>query len=278
MKKILYVILLTTIILPSQIQAQKQDAKGSEDYRLLNRMPDYYIRKYSVDEFNSHEFIIDRKGSKRVIEGKKFFIRYEIQPKTEVASELQIIRNYTNAIKENGGTVIYESNEFATYSFTSEGKEIWMAIITAPDRGRRYTLLAVEKDLMNQEIVIKADKIKENLDSNGKIAFYGIFFDSGKAIVKDESKPTLNEIADFLKSNLSINCWIVGHTDTDGTYDFNMQLSLQRAEAVKNYLENIYGINSTRLSSKGVGSLSPVATNSTKAGKKLNRRVELVKK
>ena len=70
--------------------------------------------------------------------------------------------------------------------------------------------------------------------------------------------------------------YVVGHTDNVGSFDSNMKLSKDRADAVANALST-YGIAATRLKSYGVASLSPVASNDTEDGKAKNRRVELVK-
>jgi len=70
----------------------------------------------------------------------------------------------------------------------------------------------------------------------------------------------------------------VGHTDSDGSFEFNSKLSLNRAKAVVTYLQTNHSISSDRLYAQGVGPLAPVSTNETEEGKKLNRRVEFVKK
>jgi outer membrane protein OmpA-like peptidoglycan-associated protein len=69
---------------------------------------------------------------------------------------------------------------------------------------------------------------------------------------------------------------IVGHTDSQGTYQYNMDLSQRRAAAVAAQLSSVYGIQAARLSTAGVGYLSPIGSNATEDGRALNRRVELV--
>ena len=99
-----------------------------------------------------------------------------------------------------------------------------------------------------------------------------------KADVKPESTPTLQEIANLLKKDSKLNLYVVGHTDMTGGFDHNMDLSRRRSAAVVKELTTKFGINSSRLTSDGVGPLAPVATNETDDGRKLNRRVELVAK
>jgi OOP family OmpA-OmpF porin len=80
----------------------------------------------------------------------------------------------------------------------------------------------------------------------------------------------------MLKANSSLKVYVIGHTDMTGELEYNMELSGKRAEAVVYALVDKYGIAADRLVAKGVGPLSPVSTNKTEEGRKLNRRVELV--
>ena len=271
--------LLTTVLL-----GQKKDVEGSKDYDLFNRMPDYFIKKYWEYDFDSHEI---KKSEKEVfvVEGKKTVINYEHQhannKEIEKPSYLQILRNYSNAITNAGGQILFEhrKNEYGFYYLkTRQGKQIWAEIKPAPNVGRRYLITVVENEPMNQDISVSADIIKEEIELHGKIAIYGIYFDVGKATLKTESKPAFEQIAKYLVENPKVNCWVVGHTDADGSFETNSNLSLERAKAVKSFLTSNYGISSERLFSEGVGPLAPVASNSTEEGKQLNRRVELVKK
>ena len=70
---------------------------------------------------------------------------------------------------------------------------------------------------------------------------------------------------------------IVGHTDSDGNEAANRELSQRRAEAVKNALVSVYGIDGSRLQTEGKGEMEPVEDNATTEGKAKNRRVEFVK-
>ncbi len=282
MKKITVLILLLGNFF--LLQAQNKDTPGSKDYELLSRMPDYNIRNYWDYEFDAHEFYTS-KDQKQSIEGRKIIIRFEHQKANDrnvkKPSYLQILRNYSNAINKAGGEILHEHRnaEFGYYFLkTSQGKEVWVEVKTAPNLGRRYTLTIIERETMRQDIVVKADLIKEKIQIEGKIAIYGIYFDVGKSQIKPESKESLEQIALFLKENPDINCWVVGHTDSDGSFETNDKLSLDRAKAVTSYLQSNHSIAANRLFPEGVGPLAPISTNDTEEGKKLNRRVELVKK
>ncbi len=282
MKKItVLVLMLFTVVL---LQAQNEDVPGSKDYELLGRMPNYNIRKYWDYEFDVHEFYTSNE-LKQSVEGRKIVIRYEHQYANDrnmkKPSYLQILRNYSNAIYKAGGEILYEHKnaDFGNYFFkTPDGKEVWVEISTAPNLGRRYSLTIIERESMKQDIVVEADLIKEKIELEGKIAIYGIYFDVGKSQIKPDSEESLEQIALFLKENPDINCWVVGHTDSDGSFEVNDKLSLDRAKAVVSYLQNNHSISPIRLFAEGVGPLAPISTNDTEEGKKLNRRVELVKK
>ncbi len=104
-----------------------------------------------------------------------------------------------------------------------------------------------------------------------------MFFDTGKADIKPESKPQLDEMAKLLDADKSIRVFIVGHTDNQGVYDANVSLSQRRAEAIVAVLVRDYRIDAKRLIAKGVANLAPVASNEADAGRTKNRRVELVR-
>lgn len=136
----------------------------------------------------------------------------------------------------------------------------------------------VETGEMEQRMVlVEADAMAKALTETGRIALYGIYFDTGSAAIKPESEETLDEIAKLLKSDAALKLYVVGHTDNQGAYDYNMSLSARRAESVASELTAKYGIAAARLKSAGVGLLAPVASNETGEGRALNRRVELVR-
>ena len=133
------------------------------------------------------------------------------------------------------------------------------------------------KPMKNSMEFVSAAKMASDIASSGHVALYGIYFDTDSATVKPESAAALNEIATLLKREPGLRVYIVGHTDTQGGYDYNMGLSGRRSHAVAEALVSRYGIAPDRLHTAGVGFLSPVATNATDDGRAKNRRVELVR-
>lgn len=124
--------------------------------------------------------------------------------------------------------------------------------------------------------VLNARQIGSGLSAEGKISLYGIYFDTGKAELKPESKPQLAEMAKLLKDNGALKVFIVGHTDNQGQFDANQALSQRRAEAIVGALVKDYKLDAKRLSARGAANIAPVASNANEAGRAKNRRVELV--
>ncbi len=149
---------------------------------------------------------------------------------------------------------------------------------TKMEKGRTYCRVDIveTKPLETKMVVVTSEEMARGLESSGKIALYGIFFDTDKADIKPESKPALEEMAKLLKNFPDLRVLIVGHTDSTGDREYNMGLSRRRAEAVVKSLREHYGIAASRLVPAGVGMLAPVASNRTEEGRAKNRRVELV--
>lgn len=101
----------------------------------------------------------------------------------------------------------------------------------------------------------------------------GIQFDTGKARIRPSSFPLLDDAVRLLQEYTDLRIRISGHTDNKGDHDANVQLSLERANAVKTYLES-KGIAATRVETRGVGPDQPVADNANEVGRGQNRRIE----
>jgi OmpA-OmpF porin, OOP family len=138
-------------------------------------------------------------------------------------------------------------------------------------------LVVVTPDVMEKKMAfVNADDMKQSIHDTGKVALYGVYFDTDKDVVKAESQPTLDEIAKLLKADPSLKLHVVGHTDNQGKIEYNIDLSKRRAASVVKELSTKYGIAGTRLDAFGCGVYSPVASNSSDEGRAKNRRVELV--
>jgi len=131
--------------------------------------------------------------------------------------------------------------------------------------------------ITNFKITTASPDMRSKLLTEGKIISYGVYFDSGKDVVKPESYGSLNEIANVLKENPDVKIQIVGHTDSDGDDAMNLDLSKRRAANVKNYLVKEFGISADRISTDGKGESQTLVPNTSVENKAKNRRVEFIK-
>jgi len=277
MKKIIRILLsivYLSLLTAGVALAKEPDAEGAKDPPLFNRMPGYYIQRYEERDFDTHNFVVKDKAV--AVEGHLYSILYSKQPEAKEASRIQILRNYENAVTKIGGTVLKSDSDGSSYmKLLKDGKEIWVhvdAYITS-----QYGVYIVEKGSMAQDIIAKAEVLSKDIKETGHTALYGIYFDTGKSVIKPDSEAALAEIAKLLKSDAGLKVNVVGHTDNVGGIESNMKLSQDRANAVVQALVAKYGIAATRLKAYGVGSLAPIASNDTEEGRAKNRRVELVK-
>lgn len=133
------------------------------------------------------------------------------------------------------------------------------------------------KPMEAKMVTVDAATMAKDIATTGRVALYGLYFDTDKAELKPESAPSLAEIGKLLKGQPDLKVYIVGHTDNVGAFDYNMSLSQRRAKSVVDQLIQSYGIAPDRLKPAGAGTIAPVASNDDEAGRGKNRRVEIVK-
>lgn len=307
---------LVCLIVLSTTGSWAGDIKGSSDHPMISRYEGSSITRYITKEFDEFSLITEKvikanirpSGSPK-LEGHITRITYETPAGR---STLEVIRNYESELKKAGFDIMYQckNNECGGRSFNHtvveyccgfsenysdqryfaaklprpEG-DIHIALYVVlnsseggPRRNRIYTQLDIVESRAMQEGMVKvnADAMAQSLSDTGRVALYGIYFDTNKTEVKSESKPTLVEIGKLLKNNSALKIVVVGHTDNKGSFDYNMNLSKKRAKAVADILVTDYSIDRSRLIHWGVGFLSPVASNKNEQGRAKNRRVELV--
>jgi flagellar motor protein MotB len=121
------------------------------------------------------------------------------------------------------------------------------------------------------------NEIENSLTVDKHTDVYGIYFDFASATLRAESEPVLREIADTLRTHNDWKLQINGHTDNIGTDAQNLELSRQRAAAVRAALMGGFQVDGARLSINGLGASQPKESNETVSGRARNRRVELVR-
>ena len=286
--------------------AQRGDVAGSRDYPGIGRFAGSVITGYRVKDFDSMRlqgapFKDGKPTDDQRLEGRITRIAYRSGPGPSL---LEVSRNFENQLAKAGFETLLacDTDACGGIPFTEAIDalpipEMWVDGFNfryyagRKAEGQRQTFAAVLVSKNNEEIyaqlvvavigamenkMVDAAAMAKGLGEKGHIALYGIYFDTDKAVIKPESRPTLDEIAKLLRAQAQLNVVIVGHTDSQGTYDYNIDLSRRRAEAVAAELAKSYKIANTRLRTAGVGFLAPIGSNASDDGRALNRRVELV--
>src|SRR5262245_5329101 len=296
---------VVAVMLPA-VPAAQQNVK---DHPLVSRYQGSEVKEYKQVEFD--EFVVPlgpitataKYTKSQTVEGKVTSFWYTMPAGR---SSLEVMRTFENALKQAGAEVLYACNtgcvsEKAPFGYSKERTGIWCYNCEEPMRylaakltrkeGDAYVTVAVVKDkyeggtwltivevkpLDTSNVTVNAAAMAKDITATGHAVIYGVYFDTGKAILKPGSDPTLSEIAKLLGGNADMKIHVIGHTDNVGTLAANMALSKQRAEAVGATRVAKHKIAPARLQANGVGPLAPVATNRTEDGRAKNRRVELV--
>jgi OmpA-OmpF porin, OOP family len=251
-----------------------RDDKKCKDHPLLSRVPGHWIHHCEETEFDLRNIPVAA-GKTVPVEGRVWHIVYNLNNGTPKVSEVQILRNYQNAIKGLSGDEIYSDKGRSTFRVKSGGRDTWVELWTSFAGG--YQLFITQTGEMAQGVTANAAALANDLRATGHAAVYGILFDTGSAAIKPESAQAIGEIAKLLQSDASLKLYVVGHTDNVGTADANLKLSDQRAQAVLKALVATHGIAAARLRAFGCAQFAPVAANDAEGGRAKNRRVELVK-
>lgn len=254
-----------------------------KDTQFFSGMPNYKIIDAADQEFADYRFF-NGKGC-ITVEGRKHHRAYTLKDDAKESSELQISRNYVNAVKNMGGTIVFDGvcsgadcAENCGYRMVigkviKGDSELWAEVVPF-NGGGDYYITVIVKEAMKQDVT--AGDMINALNRDGHIALY-INFDTGKSTIKPEANPIIEQIVQLLKSNPELKLSIEGHTDNVGNPKSNKVLSDDRANAVMTAII-AQGIDGKRLSALGHGQDKPVADNKTEEGRAKNRRVELVKK
>ena len=301
-----YVFLLVLATSPCTAQAQNRDLAGSRDYPGIGRFGGSVITGYQVKDFDATRlqaapFKDGKAADQRRLEGRITRIAYRTNPGPSI---LEVSRNFETQLAKAGFETLLACDvdqcggiPFAETIDTLPIPQMWVdgfdyryfAGRKAEGGRQSYAVVLVSKN--NEQIyaqlvvtvvgeiankMVDAAAMAKGLGEKGHIALYGIYFDTDKATIKPESAPTLAEMAKLLSGQPALKVFIVGHTDSQGSYEHNMTLSRQRAEAVAAALSGSYRIARNRLYPAGIGYLAPVGSNATEDGRALNRRVELV--
>jgi outer membrane protein OmpA-like peptidoglycan-associated protein len=154
-----------------------------------------------------------------------------------------------------------------------EARDKAEAALQATEKVRQKQLAAHAK---LQSLAQKMSDLKTKKTERGLVlTLDGVLFATGQAEIKPLAWPSLQNLVNFLKENPERQADIEGHTDNVGKEEANRILSQRRAEAVRDFIIN-HGITVERITARGLGEKYPVVSNNTEAGRKQNRRVEII--
>ncbi|MED5373074.1 MAG: OmpA family protein [Myxococcota bacterium] len=150
----------------------------------------------------------------------------------------------------------------------------WTLVAQAPEFGAARAELVLEPGVTPDPVVLTLQSSKVEVTSESVVIKEQVFFDTGKATIKAESLPLLDEVANVLLLHPEITrVEIQGHTDNVGSAETNQRLSMRRAQAVRDYLVS-KGVDRKRLEATGYGASQPIESNDTAQGRAANRRVQ----
>jgi OmpA-OmpF porin, OOP family len=275
---------LLALAAPVAAQDAHADAEGCKDSSVLSRIPGCWIEACVAKDFDSLDIfratekpdVFDvTKGTP--VEGQTMVIEYSCPANV---SALAIARNAERALLTAGYTLVMSgkvTNDVGSHVPAVVAKKggQWVQVLT--DTGERaYLMSAVKESEVSQVMTADATAMAASIARTGRVAIYGITFDTGQSSITPQSDAALTEMVTLLTNNPSWRMRIEGHTDNVGTAALNSSLSVRRAAAVETWLV-AHGVNGARLTHQGYGDSRPVGDNATEDGKARNRRVELVK-
>lgn len=160
---------------------------------------------------------------------------------------------------------------------TSAEKPMKEMVITETENQFVMEDIDVSKKTLEELIVFNEEGVTIRKEGNNLVLSMPelVLFDFNKYEVKNKVKGSLNTLAKALEENPDIRIKIDGYTDFIGSEGYNLELSVKRAKAIKNYLVD-RGVKSSNISIEGYGKQSPIANNATAAGRAKNRRVEFI--
>jgi len=238
------------------------------------------LKSSKEENYSTFEYLVKKDGKTNKIEkgGVYWQLVYQfLDEKGKVVkgmSKAEIIENYRKAALEKGGEILYKSADKLTFSIPRKsGGTSWVSLQTT---SYTYTMRIIDEKGFEGVVSFGAEELKLALDSDGRVAIYGINFDINKADLQLGAEKIISEMVKLMKLYPDLKIEIQGHTDNTGSAAHNLKLSNERAETVKKFML-LYGIESSRIVSKGYGMTKPIETNDTEEGRAKNRRVELVK-
>jgi len=293
--------LLICISLPVFGQAQPPRT----DHPLISPYEGSVIKRKDVNEFGEYNAFtgMDEVGDEPTGLALEGTVTKIIYSKPKDRSILEVFRNYEDALAVAGAEVLYTCNQekfecveryagptlqkFSDLQSISNLAGRYLLAKIQQDQQTAYVAIAVGQSFTDVHVIevkgmdvgmvmLDAAALGKGLDQLGYVIVEGIYFDTDKATLQDQSATALQEVSALLNARPDLKVYVVGHTDSQGSFAHNQALSHNRARAVVQELAENYGVNRDRMEGHGVGPLAPQANNNNDNGRAKNRRVVLV--
>ena len=193
----------------------------------------------------------------------------------------KVFNSKTNEPIEAKLSLVSLSNDSTLYEFRSDGKtgeflmlypEESVSGLYVEKQGYLPKIYNVERDSIRNVKNLRVEMVP--ISRGEEFVFENIFFEFDRYELKSESFSSLKRLSNFMKENPQVRILISGHTDNVGNSSYNLQLSLQRAKRVQDYLFQ-QGFDSSRVEVEGKGDKNPMVPNSTLENQALNRRISI---
>jgi outer membrane protein OmpA-like peptidoglycan-associated protein len=296
MRALLAAVMVLGLCGPLSAAWNDPNAEGTKEHPVIKLYPQARVETYDEKDFDSVELVTgletgeDWEPAAKVEEIEGHVIRYVYEHKPGT-SAFEVLRQYEAALTKAGFVKLVAGRvdklpssdkiageTFGAFRLDRDGKPAIYVNLQAFDQGSwmESDLTIAEPKSMEQKLSADADGYYKAISETGRVAVYGINFDTGKATIRPDSEAILGEIQQLLSDHGDLKLKVEGHTDNVGSPAANMKLSQSRAVAVVSWLEK-HGIKAGRLTAAGFGDTKPVADNGSEEGRARNRRVELAK-
>ena len=279
------VFIVTVITFCAVIGAASLSAEDVQEHPLIRPFPGSILAQNMSRyfKFDSFDFRVKNTETGKMetanIKGEYRRLLYEVYKdngeRNKDISKMEFYENFKAAALEQGGAVRYEDPYALVFTLPREDGGVTWCEVKTTTLGQTY-LTIVDEEPFRKSLTFGPAEMKTALDKDGRIILYDILFDHDKAALQQSSDKQLQHIVTLMMENPELRMEVQGHTDSQGSDEYNQDLSQRRAETVVAYL-NLFGIAEDRLEAKGYGELEPVDTNDTEEGRAKNRRVELVR-
>ena len=236
--------------------------------------------KQAEDALNKADNASNKKEEAAVVTHLAYLAKQKVAIAQEAAKQKQAEATVASAAKERSKIRLEARTAEATKAQQEAGASQLQAeasqreAAASQQKAEMSQQQARDAEMRTSQLQAELKELNAKQTERGLVVTLGdVLFDTDKAQLK--ARGSLQKLADFLKQHPERKVRVEGYTDSTGSADYNLALSDRRANAVRQSLMDM-GVSSDRITSRGYGKESPVANNSTPAGRQLNRRVEIV--